>query len=110
MTGGGGVGINIGNDPLPVYAQINPVGEDGAGYSGVRIVGADCPLYCAIKSLLLIATTGEQTRARITTILITTGHGFIGLSTPKLMLHLRTCIGNRFEIKDLTYNKGHSVL
>jgi hypothetical protein len=104
-----GVGSFVGNDPL-VYAQINPVGEDGAGYSGVRIVGDDCPLYDAIRSALLIASAGEHTIARITTILITTGHGFIGLSTPKLMLYLRTCMGNRFEIKDLTYNKGHSVL
>jgi hypothetical protein len=43
MTGAGGVGINIGNDPF-VYAQINPIGEEGAGDTGVRIVGDDCPL------------------------------------------------------------------
>ena len=54
---------------------------DGVGI-GFGIVGDDCPLYCEIKSLLLIAAAGKLTIARITTILITRCKFFMVLPPP----------------------------
>jgi len=56
----------------------------GVGLVGIRVgmVGADCPVYCEIRSALLIARTGEQTRVRITTILIKRRQVFIEILPP----------------------------
>jgi hypothetical protein len=60
-----GVGVGIG-----LIGRHQSIFEgDGVGVGiGVRIVGDDCPMYCEIRSLLLIAMAGAHTRARITTI------------------------------------------